>query len=157
MSQPEPQEPKTVADQGRVHLAWADGLERSIFAGEASVPIGKPGVNQTDLAGLLALVVPGMTRLAVLAETAVEILDRLDTLADQAGTPVKAPPPRTGADTSGPFRQGRRRGRNIYWQSGDQPDDADQYVGTVESDELAALICAAVNALPPEAWDAVTA
>ena len=44
------------------------------------------------------------------------------------------------------FRVGRKNGRNIYYQTGDQLSDNDQQVGNLDTPELAALFVAAVNA-----------
>lgn len=43
------------------------------------------------------------------------------------------------------LRVGRKVGRTLYIQSGEEPSDDDQLIGMVDTPELAALIVAAVN------------
>jgi hypothetical protein len=43
------------------------------------------------------------------------------------------------------WRQGRKVGRTVYWQEGEQPSDGDPLIGTMDSPELAALVVEAVN------------
>jgi hypothetical protein len=45
------------------------------------------------------------------------------------------------------WRVGRKVGRTIYLQVGDEPSDDDVLVGVMDTPELAALAVAAVNAL----------
>ena len=46
------------------------------------------------------------------------------------------------------LRQGRKIPRTLYRQLGPEPDDGDPLIGLVDKPEYAALIVAAVNALP---------
>lgn len=43
------------------------------------------------------------------------------------------------------WRTGRKVGRTIYVQTGDEPSDDDQLVGMMDTRELAALVVRAVN------------
>jgi hypothetical protein len=46
------------------------------------------------------------------------------------------------------WRVGRKVGRTIYEQAGDEPSDADKLIGVMDSAEDAALVVEAVNAHP---------
>lgn len=43
------------------------------------------------------------------------------------------------------LRVGRKVGRTLYIQSGDEPSDDDELVGLMDTPELAAIVVAAVN------------
>jgi len=45
-----------------------------------------------------------------------------------------------------PWRTGRKVGRTIYVQIGDEPSDGDPLIGVMDTPELAALVVEAVNA-----------
>ena len=47
----------------------------------------------------------------------------------------------------GEWRTGRKVGRTIYVQNGDDPADGDRLIGMMDTPEMAALACAAVNRL----------
>lgn len=44
-----------------------------------------------------------------------------------------------------PWRIGRKLGRTIYAQEGDEPSDDDVFLGLMESEEIAAQVVNAVN------------
>jgi hypothetical protein len=44
-----------------------------------------------------------------------------------------------------PWRVGRKLGRTIYVQPGDEPSDDDEFLGLMESEEIAAQVVDAVN------------
>lgn len=48
--------------------------------------------------------------------------------------------------TGWPWRAGRRVGRTIYVQTGDEPSDRDLLIGVLDSAELAQLVVDLVNA-----------
>lgn len=49
------------------------------------------------------------------------------------------------------LRTGRHNGRTLYLQTGEQPDrDEDLQIGTVDTEELGALVVESVNALLDE-------
>jgi hypothetical protein len=45
------------------------------------------------------------------------------------------------------WRVGRKVGRTIYLQVGDEPSDDDQLIGVMDTPELALIVVAAVNHL----------
>jgi len=49
------------------------------------------------------------------------------------------------AVTSGPWRTGRKVGRTIYTQVGDEPSDCDRLIGVMDTPELAQRAVDAVN------------
>lgn len=53
------------------------------------------------------------------------------------------------------LRTGRKVGRTIYEQKGDEPSDEDVLVGMMDTPELAAFAVAAVNrqGVDPSVWD----
>jgi hypothetical protein len=52
------------------------------------------------------------------------------------------------------LRVGRKVGRTLYWQRGDEPSDMDELVGMVDTPDWAYLICHAVNdsGMDPRMW-----
>jgi hypothetical protein len=46
-----------------------------------------------------------------------------------------------------PWRVGRKVGRTIYMQLGEQPSDDDPLIGVMDTPELAAVVVRAVNQL----------
>lgn len=44
-----------------------------------------------------------------------------------------------------PYRTGRKNHRTIYLQSGEQPSDTDEQVGTMDTPDLGRLTVAALN------------
>lgn len=46
------------------------------------------------------------------------------------------------------MRQGRRVGRTLYWQQGEEPSDSDPVIGLVDYPQIAAAVVRAFNALP---------
>lgn len=65
--------------------------------------------------------------------------------------PMTSPPdPTAGTVEQSPYaiwRTGRKVGRTIYRQTGEEPSDADQLIGVMDTAEWAALVVEAVNAV----------
>lgn len=59
-------------------------------------------------------------------------------------TPKTGPPPPPGS-LAGPYRVGRKVGRTIYRMSGNEPSDADELIGMLDTRELAVLAVRGMN------------
>jgi hypothetical protein len=49
--------------------------------------------------------------------------------------------------SQGAWRVGRKAGRTIYLQNGDEPDDSDMLLGMMDTEEIAQTVVDAVNAV----------